>query len=299
MNNDAVILRWLEGKPGANGRRSLTTDGIDLRSYDMLIGGTDKHGGKHVLVAWGVSATTTEHINAALYTQAPECPARRTWSAVDGDGLTLATMAVFPHDVLVTLQGHENDPESVPVPEPTRDPLTDFHPGATVEIHGENNVTLRGELVYLDPQNGGFEVTIRTVENGSMNFKIDASGTVRDNAAIRLVVVKPHYTKVVFRVWNNDDGSYGDAGNDVIALFPELPGDTDPATCESFMHVGQHGSASVHHVWRATRRANKGEYLPLLRELESAPYFYRLQVRQKITRAAHDTRMEALRAGRP
>ena len=45
-----------------------------------------------------------------------------------------------------------------------------------------------------------------------------------------------HKTKVIFRKLKDGD---------IIALFPELPGDMNPYhTCESYMHVGQHGAAS-------------------------------------------------------
>lgn len=48
-----------------------------------------------------------------------------------------------------------------------------------------------------------------------------------------------HYTAVIFRRFRSRDGGQ------VIALFPELPGTNDLATCESYMHIGQHGAASV------------------------------------------------------
>src|SRR5262245_40222871 len=64
---------------------------------------------------------------------------------------------------------------------------------------------------------------------------------------------------------------------DIIALFPAEPGDMSPYTCASFQHVGQHGAASVELV-RDTKAAKPAEYADLKRELESAPYRYRLKV---------------------
>lgn len=66
-------------------------------------------------------------------------------------------------------------------------------------------------------------------------------------------------TKVIFRKFKDGE---------VIALFPEEPGTNDCNTCDSYMHVGQHGAASVFLV-RGTLPAFFDEYLPLLRELEN------------------------------
>jgi len=48
-------------------------------------------------------------------------------------------------------------------------------------------------------------------------------------------------TKVIFRKF--PDG-------EVIALFPELPGDNDVRNCLSYQHIGQHGKAeaSLHYT---------------------------------------------------
>lgn len=93
-------------------------------------------------------------------------------------------------------------------------------------------------------------------------------------------------TKVVFRCWK-------DTG-DVIALFPEILADTH-GSCQSFEHVGQHGAATYNHVVNITRPAEPFEYFPLKKELESPPYEYHLDVRQKASGKMHDTRLADLR----
>jgi hypothetical protein len=81
--------------------------------------------------------------------------------------------------------------------------------------------------------------------------------------------------------------------DEVIALFPTLPGTYDPTTCLSYMHVGQHGAAAVSLVVR-TRLARRAEYLPLRRELEAAPYRYRLKLARRFTKAHVAARKAAI-----
>lgn len=76
---------------------------------------------------------------------------------------------------------------------------------------------------------------------------------------------------------------------EITAVFPEIPGTVgcDDMTC--FAHVGQHSACSF--LWyRTTRPATPDEYKCLKRELESAPYHYRLKVARRISRAMHDNR---------
>lgn len=68
-------------------------------------------------------------------------------------------------------------------------------------------------------------------------------------------------TKVIFRKFP-EDGS-------IIALFPELPGTSDPNSCMSYMHVGQHSPAQPR---RLGIPATPQEYGPLKAELESLGY---------------------------
>ena len=73
-------------------------------------------------------------------------------------------------------------------------------------------------------------------------------------------------TPVIFRKWPKREGG------DVIALFPTLVGDMSPYTCNSYEHVGQHGSADPQEVVWATKPAKPAEYADLLEELKSIGY---------------------------
>lgn len=95
-------------------------------------------------------------------------------------------------------------------------------------------------------------------------------------------------TPVIFRKYVTRDG------NEVIALFPSLSGTNCASTCSSFMHVGQHGSADPWGVMRDTKRATPDEYADLKRELESAPYGYRLKVYARNGWHFYEARKQAL-----
>ena len=73
-------------------------------------------------------------------------------------------------------------------------------------------------------------------------------------------------TKVIFRVFTD-----GYSMDDVIAIFPELPGDMEWWTCLSYAHIGQHGSCDIN-IIRETYPALPITYAPLLQELESLGY---------------------------
>jgi hypothetical protein len=85
-------------------------------------------------------------------------------------------------------------------------------------------------------------------------------------------------TIVIFRKWHTRADGHG-----VIALFPALP-DGRRGMCDSFEHVGQHGAADLRGVIARTKPARPAEYADLKRELESAPYGYVLDVRQRTPR---------------
>lgn len=71
-------------------------------------------------------------------------------------------------------------------------------------------------------------------------------------------------TDVIFRTFKS--------GGDIVALFPGNAGDNRPYhTCDSYLHVGQHGIASVDLV-RITRLSTPEEYAPLFRELTNIGY---------------------------
>lgn len=83
-------------------------------------------------------------------------------------------------------------------------------------------------------------------------------------------------TKVIFKILKNE----------VIALFPELPGDNNPyKTCLSYMHIGQHGGASVE--LSKLKSAQPAQYYNLQKELESIGYDLRIVSRfsRKMTQA--------------
>lgn len=88
-------------------------------------------------------------------------------------------------------------------------------------------------------------------------------------------------TPVIFRKWKSGE---------VIALFPQDPGTNDPATCMSYMHIGQHSAAHPDKVVSKTRAATEQEYHALLCELTAIGYD--LQIRKIISR--HDYALRQL-----
>lgn len=75
----------------------------------------------------------------------------------------------------------------------------------------------------------------------------------------------------------------------VFAIFPEL--EETGRTVTTYDHVGGHSSGPYGPLIDTTRPARPEEYEELRRELESAPYNYRLQVRKR--RAAWSRRNRA------
>jgi hypothetical protein len=96
---------------------------------------------------------------------------------------------------------------------------------------------------------------------------------------------------VIFRKWPESEGG------DVIALFPTIPGTNDPYDCESYQHVGQHGSADPNGVIQDTKLAKPSEYADLMKELHSVGY-KGLEVYTKYQYSFLDARRRAL-AGKP
>jgi len=84
-------------------------------------------------------------------------------------------------------------------------------------------------------------------------------------------------TLVVFRVFRD--------GGDVLALFPEEPGDCSGRTCSSYQHVGQHGGADYLVCMSMSRPARPEEYADLARELECIGYV--LDIRKRASRLSH------------
>jgi len=94
-------------------------------------------------------------------------------------------------------------------------------------------------------------------------------------------------TKVIFRQFKHGN-------REVIALFPELPGNSDPGTCMSYLHIGQHGSADALLIVECTRLAYPGNYAALKEELESIGY--KLQIYRRFSATAYPKRRAALKA---
>ena len=91
-------------------------------------------------------------------------------------------------------------------------------------------------------------------------------------------MTKEAKTLVVFRVFRS--------GGDVIALFPDIAATRNPVYCESYQHVGQHGAAHYTGCMKASRPALPEEYASLVAELQSPPYSYNLDIRQRATRVS-------------
>lgn len=89
-------------------------------------------------------------------------------------------------------------------------------------------------------------------------------------------------TKVIFRMWRGG----------VIALFPREPGDSNPATCLSYEHIGQHGGADCVGIIRDSRPATHDEWRELYAELRRIGY--KLDVRKRTGRADLEARRRAL-----
>ena len=90
-------------------------------------------------------------------------------------------------------------------------------------------------------------------------------------------------TPVLFRVHRSPKTH----GAEVTAVFPTLPADYAGHEMTCFEHVGQHGGCSFG-WYNETRPAIPDEYEGLKRELEGAPYGYRLKVYKRINRKLRD-----------
>ena len=78
-------------------------------------------------------------------------------------------------------------------------------------------------------------------------------------------------TKVIFRKWKNN--------GDVIAIFPQLPGNNNWSTCLSYENIGQHGTCGEALIIAHTQPANQSEYKALKNELESIGYNLKIGLR--------------------
>jgi hypothetical protein len=81
---------------------------------------------------------------------------------------------------------------------------------------------------------------------------------------------------------------------EITAVFPTMPGTYDDATMACYAHLGQHGICDLG-WYNRTRAAKPNEYADLKRELEAAPYRYRLKVYRRMTPRMRKARREELR----
>lgn len=88
-------------------------------------------------------------------------------------------------------------------------------------------------------------------------------------------------TIVVFRIFEDQ----------VVALFPEIPASNDSYSCSSYAHIGQHAAANYYFVIDHSKPAKPEEYKALKKELESPPYEYVLDIRNRISYKIHQKRM--------
>ena len=88
MRNEEVIMAWVNGRSANNGRGSLTTDGVKLLSYDLVIGDNlQKVVFDYTSSGEYYSQTTSCHVGLALgisnYRLSP-CPSQaelRLWKS--------------------------------------------------------------------------------------------------------------------------------------------------------------------------------------------------------------------------
>ena len=73
--------------------------------------------------------------------------------------------------------------------------------------------------------------------------------------------MKNPVTEVIFRKFKNGN-------KEIIALFPYITERTF-GTCESYMHIGQHGTADYNHIMNITKPVRPAEYMDLKTELEN------------------------------
>jgi hypothetical protein len=96
-------------------------------------------------------------------------------------------------------------------------------------------------------------------------------------------------TPVVFRAERS-----GKFKGDVTAVFPCDPADSNGYEMTCYAHIGQHSGCSLG-WYHTTRAAKPEEYADLKKELESAPYGYRLKVYSRIQPWMREARSKTAR----
>lgn len=101
------------------------------------------------------------------------------------------------------------------------------------------------------------------------------------------------HTAVVIRRWKES--------GDLIALFPGEPATLDPAECQSYMVVGQHGTADYDLVIRKTEPAGLATNKEFYDELKRIGYhkIYEAKANDPLMRAAREVRIDLCRREMP
>lgn len=121
-------------------------------------------------------------------------------------------------------------------------------------------------------KHGEYAAAIVTPDNRVMTYHEAKLAYAHGIAAeVAASPVEPEETRVVFRK---------ERGGDILAVFPDQD---EKGLFGCFAHVGQHASCSYDYYLR-TKPATEAESAALKRELESAPYNYRLRVVRRMTR---------------
>jgi hypothetical protein len=69
-------------------------------------------------------------------------------------------------------------------------------------------------------------------------------------------------TNVIFRKWKDD----------IIAIFPDIPGKKEDSSCTSYMKIGQHSTCNPQRIIEESHPATREEYHNLLEELHAMGY---------------------------
>lgn len=70
-------------------------------------------------------------------------------------------------------------------------------------------------------------------------------------------------TPIIFRKFKEGD---------IIAIFPTMPGTMDQYTCNSYQHIGQHGTCEPSYLIQNTKLAKPEGYEKLFQELINIGY---------------------------
>ena len=69
-------------------------------------------------------------------------------------------------------------------------------------------------------------------------------------------------TNVIFRKWKDN----------IIAIFPDIPGTMEDSSCSSYMKIEQYGTCNPQHIIKESHPATREEYHNLLEELRAIGY---------------------------